>query len=138
MDKCTYTNCPNFGRYCRRLHVAGEVKEKVVKKPKPIAKMSAKAKKIHQKEYLPAVKAILAVRPLCEIKIEGVCTGKAQGWNHAAGKHNKELKLDLKNGQTACNACNTWCEANHAKAVEMGFITKRNTETKRYKNTYKK
>lgn len=73
----------------------------------------------------------------CAIGSE-VCTGWAQGWNHPDGKENAEKLLDVENGQPACNPCNCYIEIHHKWAVENGFRGKRNKQTKRYINTYKK
>ncbi len=110
--------------------------ERAEKKPVPIAKKSAKRKEL-DKEYKKVSKPMWEGQK-CALKVKGVCSGMAQGWNHAAGKENAEKLLDMANGQPACNKCNGWCEDNHAKAVEMGFRNQRNTPTKRYDNTYKK
>jgi hypothetical protein len=103
------------------------------------AKISRESKKRKElnKEYKKVSKPMWEGQE-CALKVKGVCSGMAQGWNHAAGKENAEKLLDMENGQPACNSCNGWCEDNHAKAVEMGFRNQRNTPTKRYKDTYKK
>ena len=110
--------------------------ERAEKKPLPIAKKSAKRKEL-DKEYKKVSKPMWEGQK-CALKVKGVCSGMAQGWNHAAGKENAEKLLDMANGQPACNKCNGWCEDHHAEAVKLGFRNQRNTPTKRYKNTYKK
>ena len=113
---------------------SSEVKAEQPKKP--IAKESPKRKELN-KQYKKVSKPMWEGQK-CALKVKGVCSGMAQGWNHAAGKENAEKLLDMENGQPACNKCNGWCEDHHAEAVKLGFRNQRNTETKRYKNTYKK
>lgn len=112
-----------------------EDREKNGKQAK-IKKVSDKRKELN-KEYAKVSKPMWEGQK-CALKVKGVCTGMAQGWNHAAGKENAEKLLDMTNGQPACNKCNQWAEDNHAQAVKLGFRNKRNLETKRYKNTFKK
>lgn len=136
-ELCSDPGCYSFGRYCR---IPGHMKkgnadQKDEAPVKRIARESPKRKELN-KEYSMQSKPLWKDKP-CVINSPD-CTGWAQGWNHHAGKENKEKLMDLVNGEPACNACNTYCEANHKWAVQKGFRTKRNTQTKRYQNTYKK
>ncbi len=118
-----------------RLKQKLEGKEPESKQTKPISKVSKKRQKQNQ-EYA-RVSRPKWIGKQCGIR-SPVCTGKAQGWNHAGGKETIEKLLDVENGQPACNACNSYIEQHHAWAVEKGFRTKRNTATTRYENTYKR
>lgn len=129
---CNHKGCENFGKYCR---ISWHDKIVEGKNFVRIARYSPKRTELN-KEYA-AISRPLWEGKLCEIK-SPVCTWFAQGWNHAAGKENKEKLLDMSNGQPACNACNTYIEQHHSFAVDHGFRTKRNTETKRYENTFKR
>lgn len=129
-QNCTHKGCINFGRYCRRIHSASEGTTLEVKEPVKLKIRTPKNEKQH-KEYVKEFLKILAVRPNCEIKIEGVCSKKGEGWHHPDGKHTKDLLMDFKNGFVSCNACNMWLEANHAEAVKLGFIGKRNKQIDR-------
>jgi hypothetical protein len=69
-----------------------------------ISRESKKRKKLN-KEYKKVSKPMWEGQK-CALKVKGVCTGMAQGWNHAAGKENAEKLLDMENGQPACTKCN--------------------------------
>lgn len=89
-----------------------------VKPVKPIPKVSDK-QKIADREYKKLIQLKLKNNPNCEMKTPA-CTGKAQGGHHVKrrGKNlMNEGKLIL-----SCNACNTWVEANHQQAKEMGLL----------------
>lgn len=144
---CQQPGCPNKGHYCRiPWHPKGAapvadkksdpepVKQAQKKKQKPLKKATKKRAKLNR-QYSKVSKPMWEGQP-CAIR-SPKCIGMAQGWNHAAGKENADKLLDMENGQPACNPCNGWCEDNHAEAVRLGFRNQRNTQTKRYDNTYK-
>lgn len=98
---CTVKGCINEGKYCR-IHPSGELKEQ-----KPIKQRSKKLDRVMKKEYVPGVKS-------------PVCTGRAQGFHHLAGRLGK-LLTDKKKKIPCCNACNTFIEKNDAWARANGF-----------------
>jgi hypothetical protein len=99
----------------------GSIKEVIEKpKPQPIAKKSVKAAK-NDKEYKKLVKLMLAENDKCEMKVPGVCTGKAQGLHHKR-KRGKHTLKDKKNLLRACNACNGWVEKFPIEAEKLGLV----------------
>lgn len=124
---CTVKGCPYEGHYCR-LHLEKKpTNQRVIT---IIPKVSENRKELNKK-YKKKSKEIKGDKTECMYKIPGVCTGKIQGYNHPAGKHNEERMLDIKPEHFCCNACNTWLEAHHAEAVKKGYIKKRNTKLNR-------
>lgn len=91
---------------------------------KPIAKESARRKK-ERPIYTKNKSKALEERPYCELKIPGVCTGKAQGMQHKKGRTGK-LYLDLNYLGTSCNACNGWCVSHPKEAVALKAAVWRN------------
>jgi hypothetical protein len=112
-SNCTVKGCLSYGRYCR-LHPNGSLKE-----TKPIKPLSAKRQKIQQTEYGPAAKEYLKKNPLCKIRSE-VCTGKAEGVHHKAGRIGDKL-TDQRYWMPACNKCNSYVEQNDLWARSNGF-----------------
>lgn len=110
---CTVKGCINEGKYCR-IHPSGELKEQ-----KPIKQRSKKLDRVMKKEYVPEVKEMVASNTLCSVK-SPVCTGRAQGFHHLAGRLGK-LLTDKKKKIPCCNACNTFIEKNDAWARANGF-----------------
>lgn len=94
-------------------------KEKKVHKIKPYSDKRAKI----NREYANKSRPVWRDQD-CGIKSK-VCTGKAQGIHHPGGKVTIELLMDPANWVPACNACNTWCESNHAEAEKKGFKVSR-------------
>jgi hypothetical protein len=89
------------------------------KKPrKKIPKVSKKRAVINQ-EYAKISRPIWVGKP-CAARTP-VCTGRAQGIHHPEGKETTEKLLDPDNMMACCNPCNSWIEANDAKAREMGL-----------------
>ena len=121
--KCEWPIChreATHGKYCYdhyRLMGTSIVKES---NPQPIAKKSDKAAK-EDRKYKKLVKEMLAQDDRCELKIEGVCTGKAEGLHHLKrrGKNltNKEFL------KRACNACNQHVEQHPLEAIEAGLLS---------------
>jgi hypothetical protein len=87
---CTVKGCRNEGAYCR-LHLSFSVPT-----TPEINKVSDKKKQL-DKEYKKVRKQYLSAHPLCEAKIEGVCTKVAVEIHHGAGKATEEdyLNSDL-------------------------------------------
>jgi|GEM_PF-2391179 len=94
----------------RRAIMLGQKPPEQKKQQKPIPKKSKK--RIEQdKEYKRISKELIEKgKTKCAIK-SPVCTGLAQGLDHAKGRVGKNL-LDKKHLKPACNACNTYCSDN--------------------------
>jgi hypothetical protein len=133
MSECSWPGCKaeaNHGANCYmhfRAYGAGnlgggikEEPEPAEKPKKPIAKKSVKAAK-DDKEYKKLVKLMLSENDKCEMKVPGVCTGKANGLHHKR-KRGKHTMKDKKNLLRACNACNGWVEANPIEAEKLGLV----------------
>jgi hypothetical protein len=65
-------------------------------------------------------------RPLCEMKVPGICTGRTQTIHHVKGRIGA-LLLDKKYMMAACCKCNTWVESNDSTARQMGLKVSRIT-----------
>jgi hypothetical protein len=114
-ENCTIKTCWNYGHYGRKCgHIGGSLSE-----PKPIKKLSEKRQKVQTKEYLPLVREILKKNPNCRIQ-SPVCTTKAQGLHHLAGRVGAKL-TDKKYLIPACNPCNDFVERNPPWARANGF-----------------
>ncbi len=85
----------------------------------PYSKNRSKVNRIYDK----LAAAFKLERPYCELRIEGVCTGTTEGVHHKRGRGRWLLAVFTWLG--ACNACNGWCDRNHAKAQELGFLEDR-------------
>lgn len=100
-------------------HFAGQ---KIIEKPKPIAKESKKRKE-ENKAYKKIVKGMIAEDPVCELK-SPVCTGKAQGADHLQKRSPSNL-TKRNNLKRACNACNGYKENNPKWAKANGHSISR-------------
>jgi hypothetical protein len=98
------------------------IREPEEKKPKPIAKMSAK-RKVENKALAAIVKELMTICPDCQIK-SPVCTGKAQGSDHTQKRSPKNL-LNKKNIKLACNPCNLYKEEHPEWAKKNGHSISR-------------
>lgn len=112
----------------------GKAAPEVQKPVKRIPKVAEK-RKATNREYAKKSGPVWKGK-LCQIR-SPVCTGKAEGFNHAGGKETMEKLLDVTNGQAACNACNGYIEQHPAWAKERGFKIKRNTKVIRDENDKK-
>ena len=101
-----------------RLSIKLGLTPKVEKAKKPIRKVSAKQKKTNA-ELSNIVAELKLINPACQLKTP-VCTGYAQGSDHIVKRSPKNV-TDKNNIVLACNACNSWKEANSKKAKEMGI-----------------
>jgi len=88
------------------------------KAPYKIPNKSANAKKTDRK-LKKIVDDLKLINPACQLKTP-VCTGYAQGSDHIVKRSPKNV-TDKNNIVLACNACNSWKEANSKKAKEMGI-----------------
>ena len=83
-----------------------------------------------KEEYRPQVKEMVEANTACKVN-STVCTGKAQGYHHLAGREGKELTG--KNKIPCCNMCNQFIEANDAWARANGFKLSKHANYKREK-----
>lgn len=132
--KCGFTNIDDVPASNKKI-IIEQVAIGSGKTTKFLNKMSEVEKK-RQKKYMPLARAFRKDNPQCQLRVVGVCTSKTEAVHHTIGKVG-ELLCETKYWMASCFACNNWVEDNHAKAVELNLIGKRNTETKRYENTYK-
>lgn len=119
---CEVTSCPNYGRYCR-LHASFSVKEE-----KPIAKQSDTMKDA-MKVYTKKATAYKRLHPICEAKIEGVCSKVTTDIHHKKGKSSQELLLDEKYWLAVCRKCHQVLEQNPAWAKQNGFSLSRHSKS---------
>lgn len=96
------------------------------KKTEPIKKVSDK-RKTKNKELAKVVAELKKEKPVCEMKVPGICTGKTQTAHHTKGRTGK-LLTDKKKMLACCIACNNWVESHHEEAVKMGLKVYRNTK----------
>lgn len=121
---CEVRGCRNEARYCR-LHITGSIKT-----PKPVAHRSKKLSEVMKKEYVPQVKEMVEKGTACSVN-SPVCTKKAQGFHHPAGRIGKELLSKKK--IPCCNPCNVFMEQNDLWARNHGFKVSRHANYKREK-----
>jgi hypothetical protein len=118
-DSCPYTGCPNFGRYCRRLHASDEKEPPKEQKRYHIPKESATRKR-EKKVYKQAGKEMKAtLGGECLIK-SPECIGRPVYPHHIRGRAGKQY-IDKKELMPACNPCNGWVERHPALAKKLGF-----------------
>jgi hypothetical protein len=103
--RCPFRSCPNFDRFCRRIHVPEEKEAKEVDEKK--------------KEYKKVSKELKATGDNCQIK-SPVCINRPTYPHHVKGRIGKQLtnKKDL---LRACNPCNTYIEDHPVWAKALGF-----------------
>ena len=102
----------------RRALKLGQVepeKKKPRKKIKPFSDKRTKLNREYAKKTAPLWKGLD-----CEARTPD-CIGVAQGMHHLEGKETAEKLLNTKKMIRCCNPCNSWIEANDAKAREMGL-----------------
>lgn len=91
------------------------VEKKAVKAiPKKNAKM-----KVKDRELSKIVKEMLAEDDRCEMKVPGVCSGKA-----VTAQHTKRRGINMLNKKylkRSCSPCNLWAEENPLEAIAMGI-----------------
>jgi hypothetical protein len=92
------------------------------KKPVKIRPFSKKREKLNR-QYSTESKPRWQGKD-CRVR-SPVCTRKAQGMHHLAGKDTAEKLLDPKNQIPCCNACNTYVEDHDAWARKNGFKVSR-------------
>lgn len=101
--------------------------EKTEKKTRqPIKKVSEKRKEVN-KELSALYKAIIAIRPYCEIR-SPECTGKSETGHHIAGRDD-DIIVEPSNIMSVCFRCNGFVEEHHQWAIDNGF-----KKSKFYKN----
>lgn len=119
---CNIKGCVNNGKTFCRLHGVGLT---IKKQPKPIQPRSKKLSEVMRKEYVPEVKEMVGKNTPCKVN-SPVCTKKAQGFHHLAGRLGK-LLTDKKK-VPCCNACNQFIEKNDAWARANGWKTSKFSE----------
>lgn len=122
MSECQWPICKrdalNGSVYCYdHKRLMGETSVKTL--AQPIPKKSEKRKE-EDKILSKMFKARMAISDRCELKIPGVCTGKAQGFDHIQ-KTTPLNRLDPLNLKLSCHACNGQKEINTAQANELGL-----------------
>lgn len=116
--------CTSHNKYYGSADLKGAAKDAPAQKPakkavrKPIKKKSVK-RVDQEKEYKKILAELRAESDKCELKVQGVCTGKMQGGHHM--KKRQGNYLNKKYIKRACNACNGWCESHPLEAIEMGL-----------------
>jgi hypothetical protein len=115
---CTDPKCANYQRYCR-IHIGFTVPS-----TPEINKVSDKKKQL-DKEYKKVRKQYLSAHPLCEAKIEGVCSKVAVEIHHRAGKATEEDYLNSDLFLAVCRKCHSTLEVNPAFARQKGFSISR-------------
>jgi hypothetical protein len=115
---CTVKGCRNEGAYCR-LHLSFSVPT-----TPEINKVSDKKKQL-DKEYKKVRKQYLSAHPLCEAKIEGVCSKVAVEIHHRAGKATEEDYLNSDLFLAVCRPCHNVIEKNTAFSKQQGFSVSR-------------
>lgn len=116
--KCLYVSCDFFvfaKGFCRKHQACRDDKKSTIKRESP------KRAQINRKLYTPNARLYLQQNPLCQIKIENVCTIYSQGVHHIKGKKSIELLLDERFWMASCNACNLFLETHSAEAKNLGF-----------------
>lgn len=91
----------------------------VAKAPKQISQKSDK-RKDEEKIYKRLVKDMLSENSNCEMMVQGVCTGKAQGLHHVQKRTPKNY-LEKSNLKRSCNACNLWVELHPQESIKLGL-----------------
>ena len=101
------------------------IKEEMKQQTKkaPIKNVSDK-RKVLNVELAKIVKRIKKDRPVCEMKVPGVCSGKTVTAHHSKGKVGA-LLLDEKYLIASCSPCNLWEVAHPKEAKEMGISRSR-------------
>lgn len=127
-DKCQWPiSCHKLvekNGYCfMHNKLSGGEKTTGAKAPAPIAKESKKRKE-ENKIYKKVKAEKFAASDRCELKIPGICTGKAEGLDHVQKRSPKNL-TKAKNLVRACNACNYWKETHPKEAAIMGISKSR-------------
>ena len=117
---CQVKGCPNFGRYCRRLHPSDKAKLTIEQPEKPyrIPKESA-TRKQENKTYKKVSKELKSKEDDCQIK-SPVCINRPTYPHHIRGRIGKKY-TDKKEMIRACNPCNGWVESHPALAEKLGF-----------------
>lgn len=102
-----------------------EVEKKVYKIPIKAVKRIAE-----EKLYKKQLKEMLAENPNCEIRIPGVCMGKATGLHHLQKRSPKNYRK-RENLVRACSECNLFIEENPTHELSKKFTISRfkNLET---------
>lgn len=115
---CTFPGCPNFGRYCRRIHTKEEAQAQPKEKKKGIAKVSEKRKAEDREDRKnnPIDK-----EAVCMINIPGVCIKRPVHWHHIEGRSSQDTRTNPKKKVPACDPCNLEIEKNSALAKKMGW-----------------
>jgi len=116
--KCPYSDCPNFGRFCRRLHSGDKDKPEEEEKPYRIPKEST-TRKAEKKVYKKVSKELKSKEDDCQIK-SPVCVNRPTYPHHIVGRIGKNY-TDKKKMIRACNPCNTYIEDNPTWAKKLGF-----------------
>lgn len=94
-----------------------------IEKPKSISPVSKK-RQVEMDEYSKKRLAFLALKPFCEAKLIGTCTGTSTDVHHKAGRISDNY-LYMKKWLAVCRNCHTWIEEHPNEAKELGFSESR-------------
>lgn len=68
------------------------------------------------------VEHMLAMRPWCEARVEGVCTGRSEHVHEPKTRARSGDILDPRNAVTVCGACHSWIHGHPVQAHELGLL----------------
>lgn len=110
-------------RYCKYCWQAKNLTSKPAKKQKPIAPRSPKRAK-QEREYLKKRSSYLLSSPLCNAKLQNICTTHATDVHHMQGRIGNLLTDETK-FLAVCRACHDWIETHPKEAKELGYSISR-------------
>ena len=132
-ETCAFPNCNRIAQKNSLLCIghriyenefpAAIIKEEIKQVKKPIKKVSDK-RTVLNRELAKIVKEVKNERPVCELKVSGICSHKTVTVHHTKGRIG-ELLLNKKYMKASCSPCNLWVESHTAEAKEMGLIVSR-------------
>lgn len=97
-----------------------------------IPRQSIKSK-VENKKYVEIAKAFKAMYPLCQAKIEGVCTVVTKDVHHKKGRIGKDESISRLINQdyflAVCRECHQYIENNVSFSLKKGFTVSRNKIT---------
>jgi hypothetical protein len=110
-------------RYCKycwsRKQTMTKGKLPTTRKQKPIAQRSPK-RMSQEREYSKLRQSFLLSSPLCQAKLQNICTTHATDVHHMQGRIGNLLTDETK-FLAVCRQCHTWIEEHPAQAKELGF-----------------
>jgi 5-methylcytosine-specific restriction endonuclease McrA len=96
-----------------------------LRRSKRLKPRSDKTARLYREQRVPFVTKMLAERPVCQIKVEGVCTGASVDLHEPKMRSRGGSIVDPENAVATCRPCHSWLHAHPAEATKLGWLKSR-------------